>query len=204
MGRHLLIWLMIVFFTPLALPMLLNPKLMTNYIRIDYNSAVIIFGEKEEINRDIVYLYKKNLAMFAVFVNEFRDKNDDSNKFRSSGDHIGEAIANIPGDWAASVKLQIYSMALRIVVLKLWGIWIITPIIIGFVAGAITRKMKFATFSSPAPPIYNTSVHMLLALVSMIILWILCPIPIPLSIVPTIAMLLSVLISMAVAHYPNY
>lgn len=195
---------MIVFFTPLVLPAILNPETISTYIRNDYNTAIVIFGEKERINMDLVSIYKKNLMAISIFANEFRDRHDDSNKYRNSGDHIGEAIADIPGDWAASVKLQAYSMALRMVILKMWSFWLFAPILIGFVAGALTRKLKFETFSSPVPPIYNTAVHMLLALSSMVILWLLCPIPVPLTIIPTIGLIISVFISLAVAHYPNY
>ena len=204
MGKHVLIWLMIMIFTPLALPALLSPKTLSMIIRTDYNAAVTILGEKENINRALISLYKKNLTAIAKFANEFRDQHDDSEDFRRSRDHIGEAIADIPGDWAASVKLQAYSMALRIVILSKLGIWLLIPMAMGLLAGVFERRLKADTFSPSIPPIYNTSVHMLLALSCMSLLWLLCPIPVPLSIVPTVAVLLSVFISLAIAHYPNY
>lgn len=204
MGKHVLIWLMIMFFTPLALPTLLSPKTISSYIRQDYNGAITILGGKETINRDLIALYRKNLIVIAAFANEFRDRHDDSDKFRNSGDHIGEAIADMPGDWAASVKLQAYSAALRVVILKKWGSWLILPMAMGLVAGMLERRLKSDTFSPPIPPIYNTSAHMLLALSCMLLLWLICPMPIPLSIIPTIAMLISVFISLAIANYPNY
>lgn len=204
MGKHFLIWLMIMFFTPLILPALLNPKTISNYIKADYNSAISILGEREEINKELINLYKKNLTSVSIFANNFRDRHDDSEKFRNSGDHIGEAIADIPGDWAASVKLQAYSMALRMVILSKLGSWLAIPIVMGFIAGVFERRLKSETFTSPVPPIYNTSAHMLLALSCMLVLWLICPIPIPLSIIPTIGVLISVFVSLAIAHYPNY
>ena len=204
MGKHLLIWIMIMVFTPLALPALLSPKTISTYIRQDYNTAIAILGGKETINQELIALYKKNLTAIAAFANEFRDRHDDSDEFRNSGDHIGEAIADIPGDWAASVKLQAYCMALRLVILSKWGIWLMIPIVMGFIAGVFERRLKFDTFSPPIPPIYNTSVHMLLALSCLLLLWLLCPIPIPLSVVPTVSVLMSVFISLAMAHYPKY
>jgi hypothetical protein len=204
MGKHFLIWLMILFFTPLALPTILSPKTISGYIRQDYNGAITILGGKEQINLDLIALYKKNLTAVAAFANEFRDRHDDSNKFRNSGDHIGEAIADIPGDWAASVKLQAYSTALRVVILTKWGIWLVLPMVMGLLVGVLERRLKLDTFSPPIPPIYNTSAHMLLAMSCMLLLWLICPIPIPLSIIPTIAVLISIFISLAIANYPNY
>lgn len=204
MGKHFLIWLMIMFFTPLILPAVLNPKTISNYIKADYNSAVNILGEREEINKEIIHLYKKNLISVSTFANSFRDRHDDSDKYRNSGDHIGEAIADIPGDWAASVKLQAYSLALRMVILSKWGSWLVIPIVMGFLAGIFERRLKSETFTSPVPPIYNTSAHMLLALTCMLVLWLICPIPIPLTIIPTIGVLISVFVSLAIAHYPHY
>ncbi|MDO9142606.1 MAG: DUF4400 domain-containing protein [Methylobacter sp.] len=204
MGKHFLIWLMVMFFTPLALPGLLGPKTISTYIRADYNAAISILGKKEKINKELMALYKKNLTSVAAFANNFRDRHDDSDKFRNSGDHIGEAIADIPGGWASSVKLQAYSLALRTVILLNWGLWLMIPMVMGFVAGIFERRLKSETFSSPVPPIYNTSAHMLLALSCMLVLWLICPIPIPVSIIPTIAVLISLFISLAIAHYPNY
>lgn len=204
MGKHFLIWLMIMFFTPLLLPAILNPKTISNYIKADYNSAISILGKREEINKEIINLYKKNLTSVSTFANSFRDRHDDSDKFRNSGDHIGEAIADIPGDWAASVKLQAYSLALRMVILSKWGSWLAIPIVMGFIAGVYERRLKSETFTSPVPPIYNTSAHMLLALSCMLVLWLICPIPMPLSIIPTIGVLISVFVSLAIAHYPHY
>ena len=204
MGKHFLIWLMIMFFTPLLLPAVLNPKTISNYIKADYNSAISILGEREEINKEIIHLYKKNLISVSTFANNFRDRHDDSDKFRNSGDHIGEAIADIPGDWAASIKLQAYSLALRMVILSKWGSWLVIPIVMGFLAGIFERRLKSETFTSPVPPIYNTSAHMLLALTCMLVLWLICPISIPLTIIPTIGVLISVFVSLAIAHYPHY
>jgi len=204
MGKHFLIWLMILFFTPLVLPALLSPKTMTKYIRQDYNTAITILGGKETINQELVALYKKNLSAVAKFANEFRDRHDDSADFRTSGDHLGEVIADIPGDWAMSVKLQAYSMALRIVILYEWGIWLLIPMVMGAVAGVFERRLKSDTFSPSIPPIYNTSAHMLMALSFMLLLWLICPIPLPLLIIPTVSVLMSVFISLLIAHYPNY
>ncbi len=204
MGKHVLIWLLIMIFTPLALPALLSPKTISIIIRTDYNDALKILGEKEDVNQELIALYKRNLTAIAQFANEFRDQHDDSEDFRRSGDHIGEAIADIPGDWAASVKLQAYSMALRLVILSKLGMWLLIPMAMGLLAGVFERRLKADTFSPSIPPIYNTSVHMLLALSCSSFLWLLCPIPIPLSIVPTVAVLMSGFISLAIAHYPNY
>jgi hypothetical protein len=204
MGKHLLIWLMILFFTPLALPALLSPKTISTYIREDYNTAIAILGGKENINKELIALYKKNLTAVAKFANEFRDRHDDSEDFRNSGDHIGEAIADIPGDWAKSVKLQAYSMALRIVILYKWGLWLLTPMVMGVIAGVLERRLKLDTFSAAIPPMYNTSAHMLMALSFMLLLWLICPIPITVAIIPTISVLMSVFISLLIANHPNY
>lgn len=182
----------------------MSPAKISAYIRADYNAAISILGDKEKLNQELISLYKRNLTVVAAFANEFRNRHDDSEKFRKSGDHIGEAIADIPGDWASSVKLQAYSLALRVIVLSKFGLWLGIPIVMGFIAGVFERRLKFETFNSPVPPIYNTSAHMLLALNCLIVLWLVCPIPIPLPIIPTLAVLMSVFISLAIANYPNY
>jgi hypothetical protein len=204
MGKHILIWLIIVIFTPLVLPALLSPKAVSSFIRADYHSAIAILGGKSELNRDLVALYQSNLQVVSRFANEFRDSHDDSDKFRDSGDPIGEAIADIPGEWAESVKLQAYSMTLRLVVLVKWSVWLALPMLMGIVAGMLERKLKNETFSPPLPPVYNTSAHALIALSFLILLWIICPIPLPVAIIPTAAVLMTAFLSLAITHYPNY
>jgi hypothetical protein len=43
-----------------------------------------------------------------------------------------------------------------------------------------------------------------MALSFMLLLWLICPIPIALAIIPTISVLMSVFISLLIAHHPNY
>jgi len=76
--------------------------------------------------------------------------------------------------------------------------------VMGAVAGVFERRLKSDTFSPSIPPIYNTSAHMLMALSFMLLLWLICPIPLPLLIIPTVSVLMSVFISLLIAHYPNY
>ena len=204
MGKHFLIWLMILFFTPLLFPMVLDPETMKGFIKQDYNAAIMIFGGKDQINQELTDLYRKNLITVTAVANEFRDRHDDSAKFRNSGDPVGETIADIPGEWSASVKMEAYSFALRLVILSKWAIWLVIPMTMGFIAGVFERRLKSEMFSPPVPPIYNTASHLLLALTSLLLLWLMCPIPIPISILPIVDLLFSVFISLAIANYPKY
>ena len=204
MGKHFLIWLMILFFTPLLFPMVLDPETMKVFIKQDYNAAIMIFGGKDQINQELTDLYRKNLITVTAVANEFRDRHDDSAKFRNSGDPVGETIADIPGEWSASVKMEAYSFALRLVILSKWAIWLVIPMTMGFIAGVFERRLKSEMFSPPVPPIYNTASHLLLALTSLLLLWLMCPIPIPISILPIVDLLFSVFISLAIANYPKY
>jgi hypothetical protein len=67
MGKHVLIWLLIMIFTPLALPALLSQKTLSIIIRTDYNDALKILGEKEDVNQELIALYKRNLTAIAQF-----------------------------------------------------------------------------------------------------------------------------------------
>jgi len=204
MAKHIFIWFIIVTVTPMVLPAILSPEKVSSYIRQDYSSAVSMLGEKDDLNKDLIDLYKSNLKVIANFANEFGYSHDDSEQFRKSGDHIGEAIADIPADWAESLKLQAYSMALRVVVLLKWLKWLILPMSMGIVAGVFERRLKKETFSPPLPPLYNTSAHILIALGFITILWIICPIPLPVAIIPTAVVIATWFVSIAITHYPNY
>ncbi len=199
-----MMWLVAVFFMPLFLPYVMPPKSISVFIRQDYKEAVDILGNKEGLNSLIVDIYKSNLKAIGLFVNDFRDSHDDSDEFLASGDGLGERLAEIPGQWAESVKLEVYSMTLKIVILTKWLFWLCTPVIMGFCAGYYKRRLKSETFSPPLPPVYNTSVHALIAMFFLSVLWLLCPFPLPLSIIPTLSMLAGTFISLCVANFPNY
>lgn len=204
MARHIMIWLMVVFFTPLFLPYIMSPKLMSGFIRDDYKAAVQILGDKEEINHSLVGIYKRNLQVVTQFVNEFEGRYDDSDEFRYSGDGIGEILADIPNQWVGAVKLEVYSMALRLVIMSKWLYWLALPMLTAIIAGIYERKLKAETFSPSVPPIYNTAIHALIAMSFLFILWVLCPLPLPLMIVPGLSTLATMFISIGITHYPNY
>jgi|GEM_PF-543987 len=202
-GKHFLIWLLVILLTPLVTPYVLSPQSLSLYIRSDYNAAIAVLGEQNEINEQLIRFYKTNLQSIAAFANEFRDSHDDSDTYRNSGDHLGEKIADIPGSWTATVKLQAYSIALRMVILLNMAPWLLTPVLLACVAGNFERRLKFDTFSPPIPPIYNTATHALLILIGMIIFWLLSPIPLPLATIPLITVLGSVFLNIAIMHYPK-
>lgn len=204
MAKHIMIWLVVVFFTPLVLPYVMSPKLISGFIRDDYKAAVQILGGKEEMGHSLVQMYKRNLKAVAEFVNEFEGRYDDSDEFRYSGDGLGETLADIPGQWVEAVKLQVYSMALRWVIMSKWLFWLILPMLMAIVAGFYERKLKAETFSPSMPPIYNTALHALIAMSFLFILWLLCPIPLPLMVVPALSTLACMFIALGITHYPNY
>jgi len=204
MGKHVVIWLMLTILLPSVYPALVSTQTMSGFIASDYLSALAIFGDKARIDHDLVIIYQKNLSAINNFANEFRDKHDDSQQYKASGDRIGETIGDIPGDWAQAIKLQSYSLALRWVILTSWGVWLVLPLGLGIVVGWYQRKLKYETFSPPAPPLYNSCAHFLIALFFMVLLWLLCPFPIPISFMPILGSGISIILSIAVANYPKY
>jgi hypothetical protein len=202
MSRHILIWLMVVFFTPLFLPYLVTPQLMTRSINADYQSALAILGDKPGFNRLLLTFYRTHMNTVRDFAHEFQNGYDDSDEFRASGDSLGEKIADLPDIWASSVKLEVYSMALRLVVVYKWFPWLALPLLMAIVAGVYERKLKAVTFSPASPPIYNSCIHSLIALFFLFVLWILCPVPLPMVLMPALSAVACWLVSLAISHYP--
>ncbi len=67
------------------------------------------------VNNSLVGISKRNLKAVAEFINEFEGRYDYSDEFRCSGDGIGETLSDIPVQWVESVKLEVNSMAFRLV-----------------------------------------------------------------------------------------
>lgn len=202
MTRHVTIWLLLVLTAPIFASTLLKPDQVERFIRQDYAAAVAIFGGPERIDRALTGLYRHSLSWLAERVNEFRDRNDDSDRYRN-GSAFGDALADLPADWAAMVKLEAYSFALRAAVVRAWLPWLGGLIVLAGLAGYFERKLRAETFSAPRPPVYNTAAHGVILGVALLGLWLFSPVPLPLAWMPMLAGLLGWMISLAIANYPS-
>ncbi len=178
---------------------------MTSRIGVDYRDTLAVFGSKQQVDEELVTIYRKNLSAIGYAANEFRDRHDDSAYYLNSGDQIGEAIGVIPADMADAVKLQAYCAALRWLILTRWCMWILIPLAMSISVGLMARRLKRDTFEPPRPPVYNSAAHILLAVLFVSLLWLVCPVvPITVTAVPLILTLSCVVISAAIANYPEY
>jgi hypothetical protein len=198
-----MLWLLLIAIVPVFTPLVLTPKSLSLYIRADYGAAIATLGEPDAFNRRLVKLYNATLNGIAAAANEFRERSDDSAQFRDSGDHIGVVIADMPGQWAAMVKLQAYSFALRVTVIAIWLPWLLSPMLAAALAGWLERKLKRDTFVAPRPPVFNTAAHAVIALWFFFLLWLASPIPLAVAAIPALATLLAFSVSLAVAHFPS-
>lgn len=203
MWKHCLIWLLVVTTLPLLAPAAVKPQIISALIRDDYRQAMSVLGDGDGINARIRSLYRSTLATVADEANAFKRRDDDSARLRHSGDRLGEAMADIPGQWADTVKLQAYGFALRVAVLGAWVPHFLPLLICSAVVGVMERRLKRDVFASPSPPLYNTSVHGLLALLFCLILWATSPIPLPLAWLPMVFLLIAGLLTLAIANYPD-
>lgn len=203
MLQHVLIWLLLLILAPVTAPLFLSPDGLAVFVRKDYQQAVSILGDRPGLDGSLKTLYRSSLHAVAGFADEFRDKNDDSQMYRDLHDKPGDLIAGLPARWANMVKLQAYSLALRLAILGLWLPWLATPLAFAFTAGLLTRRLKRDTFVPPSPPLYNTALHGMTFLLGLLVFWVASPVPLPLVCLPSLAGLLAYLLSLAVANYPS-
>ena len=202
MLRHCLIWLLLIVVLPIMAPVMFTPNNIQTFIRTDYAQAVSMIGNAKEIDGIIVNFYRNALSSIDSMVTNFSNGAHDAEEHRRSGDPLRIAISGIPARWSDTVKLQAYSLALRLAVLCLWLPWLILPGVFCVVAGILERKLKLLTFNPPRPPVYNTAAHAIMALLFFTVLWVLSPIPLPVLAIPILTTLLTYFVFLAVANYP--
>lgn len=203
MLRHVLIWLLLLVLVPVTAPLFLSPDSLSMFVRKDYQQAVSILGDRPNLDDSLKALYRSSLRAVAGFADEFRDKNDDSQMYRDLRDKPGDLIAGLPARWANMVKLQAYSLALRLAILGLWLPWLAAPLAFALAAGLLTRRLKHDTFAPPSPPVYNTALHGMTFLLGLLVFWVASPVPMPLAWLPSLAGFFAYLLSLAVANYPS-
>ncbi|QXP89472.1 DUF4400 domain-containing protein [Methylococcus capsulatus] len=203
MIRHLLAWILIVFATPIFIAAFVAPSRMSAWVRQDWIAAAA-FLPPERLKSDIDRGYRSVLRAIGEASGEFQHRNDDSDLYRTKGDPVvGQKMADLPGNWSQAVRISAYSLALRCAILAYWLPWFGAAALFAVLAGHLERRLKFATFSSPSPPVYNGVLHGSLVIAGLVALWALSPIPLPLYWIPALLSAFLVCAARLAAHYPS-
>jgi hypothetical protein len=205
MGKHILFWVIVIAVMTLALPIIVTPEQMVGKVKSEIGYITNAFGEDES---------KKLIDSANSFYNEafvqsgviktagYLYVNDEESK-SNQAPGIGQTASNfnkLTNSYLLSMSANVYAMTIRVGILLAWLPYLFPFILATIVHGLVRRKIKMWTFGFVSPSIYGTSMHALVVISFIPVLYLLSPIAITPLFIPFWAILSALPIGLLVAN----
>ena len=204
MGRHSLLWIMLIAFCFLGLPVISTPNdIMGRVVReLSMIEAALGKAETNKVTRTATGTYN------AIFV--------DTGFVRAAGKAVvseeekeqttplfGNAVSSMAdktNDYIKGFSALCYASLVRIAIFLSWLPYIAPFLLAATMDAAISRKVKFESFGFSSPIKFAAAAHMLIVVVFLPLLYLVVPLPITPLFVPFWALISAVPIVMLVAN----
>jgi hypothetical protein len=204
MFKHLIVWFFALLVVPLLVGFVVPGTVMLDIIKSDYAQIVDVAQDKETVDAAFKSYYEPNSEWAETHIVWLNQQHHDEDKYRATGHKAAGLIAELPAKWQTAVRYQVYGFSLKQVILAQFGVWLLIPTLLIIVSAVYWRKLKYETIGGYSPPIYNTASHVLIATVAINVLYMVCPLPVPITIVVLMSMVFNLSLGFAVANYPKW
>ena len=204
MGKHILIWIVIVAVMILAMPIIVTPAKMVNKVKSEIEYISSAFGEEESKK----LIDSANNFYDSAFVKSGIVKTTGGLYVKDT--EVGNGVPGLgqtakvmsrkTNDYLLSMSANIYAMSIRVGILFAWLPYVIPFLLATVVHGLVRRKIKMWTFGFVSPSIYGTSLHALVVIAFIPLLYLLAPFAITPLFVPFWAILSAIPIGLLVAN----
>lgn len=179
---HLVFWLTVWLMALLATPLLLSIETQTRRIYAELERTSDVFGKAkaEEITSEASERYK------ALFINTgyLTEKNPTYTKPQNIHnktellDEPAKVFSKATNDYLTNLSVNVYGMLVRWGVVSHWMLFIFPFILASFIDGFVIRKIKFSEFGFISPMAYSMSLHFIIFVAFIPMLYLIAPLPI--------------------------
>jgi hypothetical protein len=180
---HVVFWLCIWGMFLLASPLLLSMDGQVHRIRDEVNSVTTVFGEAKttEILTEASTKYK-SLFIDTGFLSEksklYARQRTTKQEQEDLFAHPTKSLTMVTNGYLQSLSVNVYGLFVRWGITMHWMLFILPFLAAAFLDGFVTRKIKFMDFGFISPMAYSMSLHLIIALSFVPILYLVMPLPI--------------------------
>lgn len=179
---HLLFWFTIWLMALLALPLLLPIEMQTNRIYTEIARTSDVFGKAkaDEITMEASETYKA-LFISTGYLSENNPtytKPQNINNGTAILDGPAQVFSRATNSYLTNLSVNVYGMLVRWGVVSHWMLFIFPFVLAAFIDGFVIRKIKFSEFGFISPMAYSISLHFIIFIAFIPMLYLIAPLPI--------------------------
>ena len=204
MGRHSLLWVMLIAFCFLGLPAISTPTDIMNRVVRELTLIEQSLGKAEtsKVTKSATAFYN------AVFIGTGAEKT--STKFVVSeeekentvplfGNSV-RALSSKTNDYVRGFSSLCFAVFVRVAIILSWLPYIAPFLLAAITDAAVTRKIKFESFGYSSPIKFAAAAHSMIVVVFLPLLYLVVPLPITPLFVPFWALISAIPIMLLVAN----
>lgn len=204
-SSHFIFWLSIWGILFLVSPLLLSTDGQVGRIKDEIRSIEVAFGsgKAKEIVIDTSKIYRTFFIDTGILTEENKLYTRQSFKQGSVEELTSTSskeLSNATNSYLRALSVNVYGILIRCEIFMHWFIFILPFVAASFVDGFVTRKVKFSQFGYMSPMAYSMSLHFILFLLFIPLLYLVAPLPISPYFMPGWALLMALPINLLVSN----
>ena len=204
MGKHSLLWIILILFCVLGLPAISTPKdIMTRVVQeLSMIEGALGKDETAKVTSSATSVYN-GLFVETGFVKASRKFLVGEGEKEKSESLFGSSVKTVAArtnDYVIGFSALCYAMLVRLAICLAWLPYIAPFFVAVMVDAAVRRKIKFATFGHASPIRFAAAAHVMIVVVFLPLLYLVVPIPVTPLFVPFWALMSSVPVMTVIAN----
>jgi hypothetical protein len=205
LSHHFMFWFAIWGIMFLASPLLLATDGQVVRIKSEVSSIRSVFGDlkTDEIVGSASTSYQSMFIKSGILTEQnklYTKQAEPGNRFSSLVSKPSQALSSVSNGYLRALSINVYGIMVRWGIILHWLLFIFPFIAAAFSDGFVTRKIKFTEFGFISPMAYSMSLHLIVFMLFVPLLYLVAPLPVTPYFMPGWAMLMALPINLMVAN----
>lgn len=204
-SAHVVFWVSVWGILFLASPLMLSSEGQVRRIQKEIDSVKVAFGsdKTKAIINDANETYRAYFIETGWLSEENKLYTQQSSKRNEVDDVVSagaKAMSNVTNGYLHALSVNVYGFLMRWEIFLHWWLFILPFVVAAFIDGYVTRKIKFSQFGYMSPMAYSMSLHIIVFLIFIPLLYLVAPLPISPYFMPGWAVVMGVPINLLVSN----